>query len=74
MKKANLLLPLIAAISCGLVVIVLSSGTAESQPGCPTIPQLHGNLQAWCWPQGATVQVNIDPTFTQAQKDAIRTR
>lgn len=50
----------------------LSSGTVESQTGCPTIPQLHGNLRAWCWPQFATVQVNIDPTFTQAEKDAIR--
>lgn len=71
MKKVNIFLPLIAAISCGLLVTSLSSGTVESQGGCPTIPQLHGNLRAWCWPQFQTVKVNIDPTYSQAEKDAI---
>lgn len=43
-----------------------------SQSSCPTTPSLYpGNPSKGTWPSGATVRVNIDPSFTQEQKDAI---
>lgn len=36
-----------------------------------TCPQIPRNGQASCWPQSAPVEVNIDPSFTDPQKEAI---
>src|SRR2546423_13707997 len=58
---------LVALISSCLLISILPQ-VATTQSGC-TNPPTQGRTTAWS--QGAPVKVNIDPTFPQAQRDAI---
>lgn len=63
----------VIALSIVLALYLLFSQQAVvSQSPCPTIPALYpNNPPKGTWPSGATVRVNIDPAFTQEQKDSI---
>lgn len=64
-----LLIALTSALSLWLLVYPVG---ASLQGGCPPIPPIYPNFTPkGMWPQGSTVNVNIDPTFDQEQKDAI---
>jgi hypothetical protein len=57
-----------AALSIGVAIFaVLEHVTAQ---GCTNPPT---SVATEAWPQGAQVQVNIDPTFSTEQRDAIKT-
>ena len=64
-----LLIALTTSFSLWLLVYPVG---ASLQGGCPPITALYPNFTPkGMWPRGSTINVNIDPTFTQAQKDAI---
>lgn len=62
---------LIAVIALNLLALFFQQ-TAISQSPCPTTPALFPNKPPkGTWPPSATINVNIDPTFTPDQKNAI---
>jgi hypothetical protein len=65
----------LAAVSAFFVCLLVYPETASQQGGCPTIPPLYTSpspTTKGMWPQGSTVNVNIDPTFNEGQRTAIR--
>lgn len=62
----------IAIVSAFLLWILVYPQGAFPQGGCPSIPSIYSSpTTKGMWPQGSTVNVNIDPTFTLDQKSAI---
>lgn len=63
---------LVAIASAFCVWLLVYPEGASPQGGCPSIPPLFPNFTPkGMWPQGSTVNVNIDPSFNQDQKNAI---
>jgi hypothetical protein len=63
---------LIAVTSAFFLWLLVYPEGASTQSGCPPIAALYpASTTKGMWPQGSTVNVNIDPTFNQAQRTAI---
>src|SRR6266404_370513 len=64
---------LIAVTSALFLWLLIYPEGASTQSGCPSIAPLYpASTTKGMWPQGSTVNVNVDPTFSEDQKTAIR--
>jgi hypothetical protein len=63
---------LIALLFSFYFCMLISPDRASPQvSNCPSVPSLFPYPPKGMWPQGSMIHVNIDPTFTQEQKNAI---
>ena len=60
---------LTAMASAGFIFLLVYPQGVLTQ-GCPSITALYPYTPKGMWPQGSTVNVNIDPSFDQTQKTA----
>lgn len=72
MKTYRLLALSLAVFITLSILSLLPAIRVLPQSNCPPTPAIYpGNTSQGTWRSGATIFVNIDPSFTQDQKDAI---